>query len=200
MLEANRNEVDSLRNELSELRKIANTDSLTSLANRRAFDDRLCYLMGQDEDFVLLLADLDHFKKINDAHGHPIGDDVLKSTALVLHRALGEHTFLARTGGEEFAVILPSVVPNDAFALAERLRLSVQANRIKKNKDELAVTISIGLAHSQFFTASNDVYEAADIALYRSKNDGRNRVSVHALTEDRTAGARYRMYADSNEA
>lgn len=193
-LEENRSEVDALRNELIELRKIANTDSLTGLANRRAFDDTLSRLMGLEAPFVLLLADLDHFKRINDEHGHAFGDQVLKTTAVSLRRALGDEIFLARTGGEEFAAVLSNVSADEAFKIAERLRLSIQGNRFRRNQEEIAVTISIGLALSRKFATSNDVYEAADVALYQSKHAGRNRVSGDVSTDEVTTG-RYRLYA-----
>jgi len=197
-LQENRNEVDALRSELIELRKIANTDSLTGLANRRAFDDKLSQLMGQKTHFVLLLADLDHFKQINDEHGHAFGDQVLKAAAQVLRKSMGDDIFLARTGGEEFAAIVPDASPDQAFRIAERLRLSMQANHVRKNKEDVAVTISVGLAQSRLFAASNDVYEAADMALYQSKHAGRNRVSGHVSANEITSDNRYRLYSGTD--
>lgn len=197
-LEEHRNEVDALRHELVELRKVANTDSLTGLANRRAFDDKLSQLKGHETHFVLILADLDHFKRINDEHGHAFGDQVLKAAALLLRSSIGDEIFLARTGGEEFAAILPRASAEQAYSVAERLRLAIQGNRFRKNQDDIAVTISVGFAQSESFATSTDVYEAADMALYQSKHAGRNRVSGNVSANEVPSRNRYRLYSGTD--
>lgn len=105
-MERDRTEVDSLRDELLRVRRMANTDVLTGLANRRHFDERLAAALGKSRSFALLLADIDYFKTVNDTHGHAFGDHVLKGVAASILRAVRTGTFVARTGGEEFAIVV----------------------------------------------------------------------------------------------
>lgn len=187
----NRTEVDALRDELVKVRRMANTDVLTGLSNRRHFDERLAAATGSSQDFALLLVDIDHFKKINDTCGHAFGDHVLKCVAVALARSTRAGTFIARTGGEEFAVVASG---HEAIALAERVRGAVERLKIPAARDVISVTISVGVAMAKDATTADMLYESADHALYRSKNAGRNRVTLYDPCGDEDTSERYRLY------
>jgi diguanylate cyclase (GGDEF)-like protein len=126
---------------------------------------------------TLLMADLDHFKKVNDTMGHLAGDYVLRETAELLKKSLRKSDVAVRYGGEEFAVLLPETPQEGAFILAERLREKLASSCFKYNEQAIYVTMSIGIAaHSPETDSSNaDLIKKADTALYRAKEDGRNR-------------------------
>jgi diguanylate cyclase len=175
--------MESLRAELDAARAEALTDALTSLANRRAFDARLPELMGAAADtgrpLALLMLDLDHFKSINDRFGHAVGDAVLRRTAQTIKGALREQDLAARTGGEEFCAVLPATPMADAMDIADRLRLAVaaQALTLRNTGTRLqGLSISIGLAMRHDGEEPGPLMERADAALYRAKQEGRNRV------------------------
>lgn len=187
----------SLRHALSYLRlkRRADRDGLTGLANRRSFDtrisDELKRHMRHREGFSLLMADLDNFKAVNDTHGHLAGDAVLRLTAQTVETLLRATDFAARFGGEEFAILLPHTGRAQAWLLAERLRRGIAAMGLKHAGREVPMTISIGLAS---FTPGDAQTEAgliaeADQALYLSKANGRNRVSIAPSRRDRKAAA-----------
>lgn len=158
------------------LRAEADRDYLTGLANRRRFRKAL----GQEVErwrrygipCALLMLDVDHLKKINDTHGHPAGDRVIRAVAAALAELSRDNDTAARLGGEEFALLLAGVGSVKAFAAAERLRLAVCA----KPLDELGtVTISVGVAACPSNAKSErDLFSASDTALYRAKREGRN--------------------------
>ncbi|HEX8083136.1 MAG TPA: sensor domain-containing diguanylate cyclase [Solirubrobacteraceae bacterium] len=160
------------------LRRSAATDGLTGVANRRAFDETLprefARAVRADAPLSLVLLDIDRFKVLNDTHGHLTGDDVLRDVArcLVAEVRLGD--IVARYGGEEFAVILPGLDAADAVEVAERLRARVAAT-----STELGVTVSAGVAACPPHASEPlGLVRAADRALYASKRDGRDRVTV----------------------
>ncbi|MEO5372297.1 MAG: diguanylate cyclase [Magnetococcus sp. DMHC-1] len=165
-----------------QLRRLSVTDGLTGLYNRRHMDDILRTEFERVRRFQhtlsIMLIDVDHFKKFNDIHGHDQGDRVLKSLAAVLQRQFREVDFPCRYGGEEFCVILPGTGHPGALQAAERLRKEVEATPV----DNLNITISIGVAiyQHQYFTVSSqeDMLKKADLALYKAKESGRNRVCV----------------------
>jgi diguanylate cyclase (GGDEF)-like protein len=155
-------------------RAVAMTDALTGLPNRRSFDELTDGLdrgpLGQRTEYAIILVDIDHFKQVNDTHGHQTGDEVLAATARALAASAPPEATVARYGGEEFVVVLPGVRLGDAVAAAERMRRGVSAM-----DSPLAVTASFGVALAAGRVASAAV-AAADAALYRAKETGRDRV------------------------
>lgn len=157
------------------------TDALTGIENRRSFDLKLEaeYLRaGRSRGSLsLLMIGIDHFKEFNDNFGHPAGDETLRSVAHLLRSELRAHDFLFRYGGEEFAVILPGITMKGAYVLGERFRRTVQRAPWKKR----AITISLGAASvEEEMKSPADLLQAADRALYRAKQTGRNRVCTAA--------------------
>ncbi len=180
---------DTLRRVFDEadIRRQARHDGLTDLTNRRTFDTLLAgeidrVRLGLSSECSLLLADLDRFKSINDTHGHPAGDEVLRVVAQLLREHVGrmragERSVLARYGGEELAVLLPGVGLAGALRLADEIRLAVEQRVIPFQNKSLGVTISIGAASCpRHAMTPADIISAADQALYRAKSAGRNRV------------------------
>ena len=190
-LKRSRDQLEALGRELTEknkeLEKLAREDCLTGLANRRHFDDMLDVEIKRairTRQFLsLLLCDVDHFKRFNDLYGHVAGDCCLQKIGTMLRSTFmraGDVT--ARYGGEEFAVILPETTLDNARLLAERLRQKMIAEAIPHaQSDEIAVvTFSIGVVGSQVSVERNAAWYigAADRALYQSKENGRNQVSI----------------------
>lgn len=159
------------------LKAMAETDALTGGANRRHFMERLAQLRGPA---ALILLDIDYFKEVNDRFGHLVGDRVLVEFVAVVQEALRQGDLLARIGGEEFALLLPQVSPEDALALAERVRETVAANPIEVAGQTVAVTVSLGVAHVPAGQPAGESLQAADAALYAAKGGGRDRVCVAA--------------------
>jgi diguanylate cyclase (GGDEF)-like protein len=158
------------------------TDPLTGLLNRRSFLD----LSGKEEararrhgnPFAVLMLDIDHFKKINDNHGHPVGDLAIKALAAACGKVLRPHDILARYGGEEFVLTLPHTPPEGARIVAERIRTAVELITVPSETGEVRFTVSIGVATYDGGEPFDQVVERADKALYVSKQGGRNRVTV----------------------
>lgn len=170
--------IDQIESSLTEAR----TDGLTQLANRRAFDAALDELVAAGRrpggTAVLLMIDIDHFKRINDAHGHPGGDRVLQHVASTLRATFPDARLVARYGGEEFAVILPGSLDH-AVQRAERLRVAVSGQRIEIGDQHVQVTLSCGLSELRPGTTAETWVRQADQALYAAKNQGRNQVCYH---------------------
>jgi len=176
------NQVAERTRELSranrQLEKLATHDALTGIANRRHFDEKLIELFHAfrrtHRPFTLMIMDIDYFKRVNDQHGHAHGDKVLQHLAQLLHNQVRVTDFVARYGGEEFAVLLPDTSSEpDGYGVAEKIRAAVENSRFPGG---LKVTVSIGL--SQVKSADTDLhalFERADQALYRAKEQGRNR-------------------------
>ncbi|MBI5502436.1 MAG: diguanylate cyclase [Deltaproteobacteria bacterium] len=156
-------------------------DALTRLYNRRFFDDRLrsevAYARRHRSLLALLMMDLDHFKEVNDGHGHLAGDRVLMEISTLLRAQVRSEDVLARFGGEEFAVLVRGIQPPGVVVLAERIRRAVEGLRIEGFGQTLGVTISIGAATVQGDAALSEqgLVDAADRLLYRAKSSGRNR-------------------------
>lgn len=158
------------------LNKQISYDGLTGLANRRAFDTQINYLMKQKLPFSLLMVDIDHFKKVNDEYGHLVGDDVLRFLALLIQETSREDDLCYRYGGEEFAFLLKGKNLDDAFAIAERLR-----NKVAETPSPTGQTIHISIGISCYQNEDQlpeVIIKRADSALYYSKNTGRNKTTV----------------------
>ncbi len=166
------------------LQEMANRDGLTGLYNHRYFHEQLSqdFLRAKryHENLSCILFDIDFFKKFNDTYGHQTGDVVLRALATVIQRATRESDLAARYGGEEFAIILYYTEGEAAYQAAERLRTMVESHEVQDNGNVLRVTISLGVAtfpHEKIHD-SKELIEHADQALYKAKDNGRNRVEV----------------------
>jgi diguanylate cyclase len=175
-----------LRSELFATRERATIDALTKLNNRATFDDHVArisdigLLLGAPP--TLMMADVDHFKKVNDGFGHPTGDEVLRRVGEELVRHfLRKEDFVARYGGEEFAVVMMDASLEEARNTAERVRKSVRALLIEHGDDRIDITISIGLSSLIPGETAGAWVERADRALYDAKAKGRDRVAVADL-------------------
>jgi two-component system cell cycle response regulator len=157
-------------------------DELTGLYNRRYFiealERELAGARRHKKELVLCMMDLDHFKQVNDTYGHPVGDMVLEEFAKILKQSVRQSDIICRYGGEEFAAILPDTNIKSARTLCERFRKMVAANRFDHNASHFQVTISIGIScfSKDLDPALKELIRLADDALYRAKNEGRNRI------------------------
>jgi diguanylate cyclase (GGDEF)-like protein len=158
-------------------------DGLTHTFNRRYFLDRLNgemrFAVRHGKPLALLFADLDHFKRVNDTHGHQAGDAVLSGAARVMMTTIRAEDVLARYGGEEFAIICREIEPSGAEALARRLCAAIAAHRFEHGGTVIPVTVSIGAAVDKGITDVQSLIAAADAAMYEAKRTGRNRVCVY---------------------
>ncbi len=186
---------------LAQMRRLAETDGLTGVANRRSFDrvmsEEVARLVLERRSVSLVLVDIDHFKALNDSHGHQAGDIVLRDVAQALAVACRPSDTVARYGGEEFAVVLPGVSVTGAEGMAERLRLAVAA--LGPLDGAVSVTASFGIAHADDPAAAAALVAAADSALYRAKRAGRNRVVVHSEVPPGTTEEGDRMPATAGQ-
>jgi diguanylate cyclase len=175
-------EICSLKSEMENLSIIAQTDQLTSLFNRRAFEDEI---QNHMQNFhknqcasSLLVVDIDHFKLFNDTHGHHVGDKVLAYVALALRKSVKGTDFVARYGGEEFVILLPDTHLADALTVAEGLRKKIADKKLtvgKEKKHSLgSVTVSVGVSTLNNSDDRESYFIRADEALYRAKSSGRN--------------------------
>jgi len=157
------------------LQHLASRDGLTGVANRRTLEDALATELARSRrtgrPFTLVMLDIDHFKRLNDTHGHQVGDAALRAVAEALVDSVRGCDLVGRYGGEEFAVLLPEMDPDDAVAVAERLR-----TRIGALLDPVPMTASLGVAgHPTHARDADALIKAADDALYAAKRGGRNR-------------------------
>ncbi|MEO5688785.1 MAG: GGDEF domain-containing protein [Burkholderiaceae bacterium] len=164
------------------LRAMADTDELTGTLSRRALRERAPGLRLRHRDqgraVAAIMIDIDHFKRVNDSHGHLGGDAVLKRAAQLVSQNLRSDSVVTRYGGEEFAVLLPVLGLDEARAVAERLRKAFEAEVVEFEGARIGVTISVGLALMTPDELLEDALKRADEALYRAKNGGRNRIDV----------------------
>lgn len=180
--------------ELLELRAMADHDFLTGLLNRRGFEAVLERELGRQNrkgtSATLAMLDLDHFKTVNDTYGHPVGDLVLKALAGIVTSRLRKHEYLARMGGEEFALLLTDTSLEAAVKVADRIRETVAAFRMKDYPD-LSLTVSIGLVDvSRYARDFAGLMREVDAAVYDAKSSGRNRTSVIPKGEVAIPGTR----------
>jgi two-component system cell cycle response regulator len=175
--------MESTKADNARLEALASTDPLTDVLNRRALDERLAVELERarryTSEVTLLMVDIDHFKRVNDTHGHLVGDDVLMEVAALLTQTVRTTDIVARYGGEEFAIILPETGEEGAIRFAERIRERMEGNAFRVDDTlTLRVTASIGVATypAPKVDTVEDLIARADQALYRAKAEGRNRV------------------------
>jgi len=166
-----------------DLIRLANTDSLTGVNNRRSFFDiaqkELSRSKRHGYTFSMLMLDIDHFKKVNDTFGHDAGDIVLKDVVNLAVQGLRDDDTIGRLGGEEFAVLLPQTQSKEAFLVAERIRQNIEHAIIATAQGKLKVTVSVGVSSiTEDYPEIETLLKEADEALYSAKNDGRNQVCV----------------------
>lgn len=186
-LEQARGQIERLRSNLAEAEEISLKDPLTSLANRRSFDQSLRKEIEEAQDkrrgLCLVMGDIDHFKRINDTFGHLVGDAVLKRFAELLSKSVSGNDVVARFGGEEFAIILPGVQLGQALAAAEGIRRTLESKKwvATDGGQRLGtVTASFGVAELHSFDDPDSLVRRADEKLYEAKCAGRNRVVAEA--------------------
>ncbi len=164
------------------LEHAALTDGLTGMQNRRYFDDALKEYLDEfrriDKPVGLMIVDLDHFKLINDTHGHDVGDEVLRAVANCLKDMTRYHDVVARLGGEEFAVVAPNMDSDMLVRFAERIRKAIASMAVLSGNVRLKVTASVGLAVWDRKETAENFFRRADQQLYQAKKTGRNRVSA----------------------
>ena len=180
-LEEQKQELEQLNYRLSVL---ASMDSMTQLLNRREFENQVNAELSVFKDDVLsssmMIADIDHFKRVNDQYGHPVGDELLKQFSLLLKAVLRDKDLIARWGGEEFVVMLHQANPNEAYKIAERLRRTIESTTFQINQHHIHITVSFGIAplntseEEPLYTS----YLRADKALYQAKESGRNKTII----------------------
>ncbi|MDB6142968.1 MAG: diguanylate cyclase domain protein [Pseudomonas sp.] len=173
-------EAQGFRVHLEEQRQKALIDPLTTLPNRAAWGERLEKEVGlwqkNKNELLLAMLDLDHFKRINDNYGHLAGDKVLKIIANELRKRLRPSDFMARFGGEEFVLLIPNTSVREGLALLEKLRKAIEACPFHFKGEPVTITVSMGLTAFRAGERSESVLQRADQALYRAKDEGRNRI------------------------
>lgn len=185
-LKESQNQIQALKQEVARARTDALIDGLTGLANRRAFDQCIEACLAdeaaQATGLCLVMLDIDHFKRVNDTHGHVFGDQVIRAVAQVLKASVKGQDTAARIGGEEFAIVLPSTPLNGAFVVAEKIRNAIGSSRIRRGQQALdeRVTVSLGVAALRPGESATQFVERADAALYASKKGGRDRVTLES--------------------
>ena len=188
-------ELESVKSKLEEYKRLANTDPLTQIWNRRAFDREIAVIYNSNRGMLfkaLILADIDRFKEINDRFGHPVGDKILQSIADIFRSSIREDMFVARTGGEEFALIVEGASEEATLEIADRIRLLIEQTPFvstQTNTHYGSVTISMGVCMASEADGPEDLYAKCDRALYRSKVTGRNRVTRFSTLSERTGKA-----------
>lgn len=191
-------ELDTLKQELEEYKRLVDTDPLTGVWNRRAFDSRLTEIgKNTSGQVALLLIDIDHFKQINDRYGHPFGDAVIRDSAQVIRSKLRNDVFVARTGGEEFAVMLDGAETSLAGKISDRLVSAIRDTVFSHDGLQMGkgqVTISIGIHTMPPAVSGADLYSKADQALYQSKRDGRDRATVFQADSANSGASRKNYY------
>jgi diguanylate cyclase (GGDEF)-like protein len=172
------------RNAAEHFRQLATYDSLTGAYNRRLFMDlaeaKLSQCRRNGQTFSLLLIDLDQFKRINDTYGHASGDEALRYTAKCVRSALRDYDIFGRLGGEEFAVVLAGIDQARALQVCNRLRETLATGTISHDKHSFGITMSGGVAIARAGDTIESLLGAADAALYRAKDTGRNRIELAA--------------------
>jgi len=172
-------------NLVMQLNRLAETDPLTGLFNRRAFETKVQMLRAASAPLPtgLIICDIDHFKRVNDTHGHAVGDTVLKTVARLLQDEAGDASLCARLGGEEFCILIPETNTEMARLAATRLRVAIETQQIVSSGRKLALTASFGYCE---LCPEDDLRAAmarVDAAVYQAKADGRNLVRIASDTK-----------------
>lgn len=179
-------ELQDAKQKLVEYKRLAETDPLTQIANRRSFDRALADIYSSNKGIIfsaLIIADIDRFKSINDRFGHPFGDRVLQHIAHLFRSAVPGGTLVARTGGEEFAVVVYGLTADAVYALADDLRTAVERTTFYHPEPGFPerVTVSLGVCMATDADSPDQLYERTDQALYASKLGGRNKVTRYPV-------------------
>ncbi|MCC8189023.1 MAG: diguanylate cyclase [Planctomycetes bacterium] len=174
--------INTQKQEIDQLKSKVKVDTLTRLLNRAAFDEVLKSVFIKwrrtREVFSLLMLDVDHFKQINDSYGHIHGDRLLMEIAIKIRENTRDRDFPARYGGEEFAVIFPDTAADEALVIGTRIREAIERTHFQVDHNPIRITISGGIAQSGVCPTPLDLIDVADKALYRSKELGRNRITL----------------------
>lgn len=170
------------RVEAARLKRLARIDPLTGAMNRRGFDSQFPEVLadpgGLAEPLSVVMVDIDRFKEVNDAHGHGVGDEVLRSVTGMLASVLRDTDAVVRYGGEEFLLVLPHATIRGAESVAERARASIERASISSAAGPVQVTASFGVTQRRLGESRGELVRRADEAMYRAKSSGRNRVEV----------------------
>ena len=189
-ISAKSGELHDVKLKLEEYKHLAETDPLTQLKNRRAFDRRLTEIYDNSRNVAfsaLMLIDIDRFKAINDRFGHPVGDRIIQIVAGLIRATVKNDVFVARTGGEEFALILEGSGEDATAQIGEDIRQAIMTApfvNIATGMNYGPVTISVGICMATQAQSPDDLYTKTDRALYASKSSGRNRVSRFSSLAD----------------
>jgi diguanylate cyclase (GGDEF)-like protein len=161
---------------MAETQLQASTDGLTGLNNRRSLENTMRRMLNDGTSFALIMADLDHFKALNDAHGHEAGDRALRIFSQTVRSELRSDDLACRYGGEEFAILLPGATTGDAIDVLERIRAALAA--VTARGDAPTFTASFGIAESTDAADLDDIVVRADRALFAAKDAGRDRICI----------------------
>lgn len=193
-------ELENVKSKLEEYKRLADTDPLSHIWNRRAFDKEIAKVYNDKKGIAfsaLILADIDRFKEINDRFGHPVGDKIIKIIAGIFKSSIRDDMFVARTGGEEFALIVSGSGEETTAHIADRIRASIE-KAIFANTQTGAnygqITISMGVCMASDADGPEDLYAKADRALYASKVAGRNRVTKFSTLPEIRTGKNWLLY------
>lgn len=191
-------ELEEVKGKLEEYKRLADTDAMTQLQNRRAFDKALARLYDDHKRVMfgaLVIVDIDRFKQINDRFGHPFGDKIIRHIASVIRAAAGADTLVARTGGEEFALVVEGLNEEAVADLAERVRTAVERLTAPMSGAGCGpITISLGICMAAHAAGADDLYAKADRALYVSKSNGRNQATRFSSLRDGAPSKGWLLY------
>jgi diguanylate cyclase len=193
-------ELENVKSKLEEYKRLADTDPLTHIWNRRAFDKEIASIYDDKKSIAfgaLILADIDSFKEINDRFGHPVGDKIIQIIASIFKSTIRDDMFVARTGGEEFAIIVTGSGEDTTAQIADRVRLAVERTIFANKQTGVnygPITISMGVCMAADAEGPEDLYAKADRALYASKVAGRNRVTKFSAIPEHRSGKNWLIY------
>lgn len=196
-------DLQAVKMQLEEYKRLADTDALTQISNRRAFDRALAAIYDSNRGVVfgaLILVDIDRFKAVNDRFGHPVGDRILQIVANLIRATVRAEAFVARTGGEEFAIILNGSGEDATFRIAEDVRQAVLEApfvNVAKGTNYGPITVSLGLCMATQAQGPDDLYAKADRALYASKAAGRNRATRFSTLKEGNFVKNWLLYRNS---